>query len=288
MSPWGDPRLAGDTVGDGQDVATPCHRGLPCATAGLPCVGTLPVLPAARQNPPEDKTLPWFGQFFRLSPKLGRWHSMGEAGLALLQPTGRAGPGRVPCSGILGLARELSRQKGIPGAPCQRRVKPLGATSVGASPPVTGLRRGAEFWEGAAHIPCAPKAGSRLEFGVRGAPRSSEPAPRPGCTSGPGAQQQSQPVNFPRALPQPGWESCGSRSHPRMAGQGHQLSPEPPGTGTGLGDTPQDSWVQRPEPQRPPKAFWKSKFGWSGMRIFLPRATPRILAPGDNAHRAPI
>lgn len=144
--------------------------------------------------------------------------------------------------------------------------------------------------------------------GVQGAPRSSEPAPRPGCTSGPGAHRRSQPVyeqqppaasRAPGALPDPGGKSrssWGTLCHPFPAGQGHQLSPEPP---QGMGTLPSTGGVtpcSALTPQRPPKVLWKSKFafgeaGLSGMRrpragISSPGSPRGTLAPGDSTHLA--
>lgn len=137
--------------------------------------------------------------------------------------------------------------------------------------------------------------------GVQGAPRSSEPAPRPGCTSGPGAHRRSQPVyeqqppaasRAPGALPDPGGKSrssWGTLCHPFPAGQGHQLSPEPP---QGMGTLPSTGGVTPCSALTPPASskgpleeqicLWRGWIEWDEAASggdFLPRVTPRDFGP---------
>lgn len=237
----------------------------------LVCKDLAPFLPRG-QNPAEDKTLPCFSQFFRLSPKLGWPHSMGEAGL------GGCGHGDHPGN----YPREKKKENPSSALPA------AGETSLchimGTSP--------SPFF----HIPCAPQAGSRLEFCSRGAgsptelgASSSPPRlhkrPRGAAAANPALFTSSSHLLIPagRAAapvpPIPGWTKP-------------PAVPRVPTATSGHGDTPCCRWVQRPEPQHPPEGFWKSKFGgvlekqirrgWVELG-FLPRDTPRCENPPSAA-----
>lgn len=267
-------------MADGQEAATPCHRGTSLCHHGTSSCGGTSRASCRGTNPPPDKTLPCFPQFSRLSPKPGLPHTTGEAGL-----------GAVLLRGIIPRIIHGNRESHREAAWWHGDSEHIcgDITCAGGLVVTTGSSYSSHS-SSSSHP--RPDPGRDSAFGVQGAPRSPEPAPRPGCTSRPGAHKQSQPVYsggtvasatccFPSSRSDSPSPEKPLRAVPRWAGP-PAVTRVPPAWGHCPGQT--GLAPAAPGPWCPPKVLGKSRFasgeaGWSGMRRmiwdFLPTANPR-------------